>query len=58
MTSPWHDALGEEGRSWRAGGCCRGGAIESLVMCSTGAVGVDDDDHEEEDSDEERIETG
>ena len=42
----------------RAGGRHRGGAMESLVMCSTGAVGVDDDDHEEEDSDEERIEIG
>ena len=30
----------------------------SLVMCSTGAVGVDDDDHEKEDSNEERIEIG
>jgi len=59
MVRWWHDALGGEGRrSWRAGGHRCGGAAESLVMCSTGAVGVDDDDHEKEDSDEERIEIG
>jgi len=52
-------ALGGEGRrSLRAGGRHRGGAAESLVMCSTSAVGVDDDDHEKEDNDEERIEIG
>ena len=53
------NSLGGEGRrSLRAGGRHRGGAAESLVMCSTSAVGVDDDDHEKEDNDEERIEIG
>ena len=52
-------ALGGEGRkSLRAGGRHHGGAVESLVMCSTGVVGVDDDDHEKEGNDEERIEIG
>ncbi|CAD6332821.1 unnamed protein product [Miscanthus lutarioriparius] len=56
--NPMGGGSGGEGRRWRAGGRHRGGATESLVMCSTDAVGVDDDDHEKEDNDEERIEIG
>jgi len=55
MFSKWLGSAAERGEA--IGRCC-GGAAESLVMCSTGAMGVDDGDHEKEDSDKERIKIG